>query len=176
MRHGSSSPSKSSQQIQAITSKQVTPGVSPGQSVACRCAHACQLHRYALVAWLLGAIFWVNPSISQVYPKAVASCGQRQRVAEHAGIAGVYDIETHYQYEYGRGVAELSTMKRAMGGRHMFPTQSPALILNSACGGKARVKLPGIAEAPVTSRYEFCLPFTLPFAACFDPTASCSRQ
>lgn len=65
----------------------------------------------------------------------------------------MYDIETHYQYEYGRGVAELSTMKRAMGGRHKFPTQSPALILNAACGGKAQVKLPGLAESPVGSRY-----------------------
>lgn len=74
----------------------------------------------------------------------------------------MYDIETHYQYEYGRGVAELSTMKRAMGGRHRFPTQSPALILNSACGGKAKIKLPGIAESPVGSRYGLCC----------DPTVS----
>ena len=59
-----------------------------------------------------------------------------------AGIAGVYDIETHYQYEYGRGVAELSTMKRAIGGRHKFQSQSPALILNAASGCKARVRLP----------------------------------
>ncbi|KAL3141616.1 hypothetical protein ABBQ32_004856 [Trebouxia sp. C0010 RCD-2024] len=68
--------------------------------------------------------------------------------ANFIGMAGVYDIETHYQYEYGRGVAELSTMKRAMGGRLKFPTQSPALILNAACGGKAQVKLPGLAESP----------------------------
>ena len=68
----------------------------------------------------------------------------------------MYDIETHYQYEYGRGVAELSTMKRAMGGRPKFPTQSPALILNSACGGKAQVKLPGVAESPIGSRYGSC--------------------
>ena len=47
-------------------------------------------------------------------------------------------------------------MKRAMGGRHKFPTQSPALILNSACGGKAQIKLPGIAESPVGSRYGLC--------------------
>lgn len=71
--------------------------------------------------------------------------------ARFIGIAGVYDIETHYQYEYGRGVAELSTMKRAMGGRHKFPSQSPALILNSACGGKAKIKLPGKAPAAVAS-------------------------
>lgn len=75
-----------------------------------------------------------------------------------AGIAGVYDIETHYQYEYGRGVAELSTMKRAMGGRHKFQSQSPALILNAASGGKARVRLPDQAtgstvETSPGSRY-----------------------
>ena len=70
-----------------------------------------------------------------------------------AGIAGVYDIETHYKYEYGRGVAELSTMKRAMGGRNKFASQSPALILNSACGNKAKMKLPGKAPSAVASRY-----------------------
>ena len=107
-----------------------------------------------------------------------------------AGVAGVYDVETHYQYEYGRGVAELSTMKRAMGGRHKFPTQSPALILNSACGGKAQIKLPGIAESPVGSRYGLCrYPFcswhvTVPrpiavnlglFLAYLSPKAHCSQ-
>lgn len=75
-----------------------------------------------------------------------------------AGIAGVYDIETHYQYEYGRGVAELSTMKRAMGGHHKFQSQSPALILNAASGCKARVRLPdqatgGTVETSPGSRY-----------------------
>lgn len=73
------------------------------------------------------------------------------------GIAGVYDIETHYQYEYGRGVAELSTMKRAIGGRHKFQSQSPSLILNTACGNKAKVKWPDqatgcTAETTIGSR------------------------
>ena len=81
----------------------------------------------------------------------------------------MYDIETHYQYEYGRGVAELSTMKRAMGGRHKFSRQSPALILNSACGGKAQVKLPGTAESPMSSRCELCQ-CPLLFLACFGPS------
>lgn len=31
-----------------------------------------------------------------------------------AGMAGVYDIAKHYEYEAGRGVQELSTMKRAV--------------------------------------------------------------
>ena len=49
-----------------------------------------------------------------------------------AGIAGVYDIGVHYDYEDGRGVAELSTMKRAMGGRKGFAAQSPVVILQHA--------------------------------------------
>ena len=49
-----------------------------------------------------------------------------------AGMAGVYDIETHLQYEAGRGVQYLSTMERAMGGRERFAAQSPAAILASA--------------------------------------------
>ena len=51
-----------------------------------------------------------------------------------SGAAGVYDIGMHYQYEDGRGVAELSTMKRAMGGFPKFASQSPAIILNAAAG------------------------------------------
>ncbi|DBA84893.1 hypothetical protein WJX77_007852 [Trebouxia sp. C0004] len=66
--------------------------------------------------------------------------------ARFIGIAAVYDIETHYQYEFGRGVAELSTMKRAMGGRHKFQSQSPALILNAACGRKATMQVPDQAR------------------------------
>lgn len=50
------------------------------------------------------------------------------------GAAGVYDIAMHYQYEDGRGVAELSTMKRAMQGFQGFASQSPAIILNKAAG------------------------------------------
>ena len=98
-----------------------------------------------------------------------------------AGIAGVYDIETHYQYEYGRGVAELSTMKRAMGGRHKFASQSPALILSSSCGRKAKTRLPAAAQTAQTSRQGlldvlrldsppgplfFCILNLLHFAAC----------
>ncbi|KAL0048047.1 hypothetical protein WJX82_006508 [Trebouxia sp. C0006] len=71
---------------------------------------------------------------------------QDRMPARFIGIAGVYDIETHYQYEFGRGVAELSTMKRAMGGRHKFQSQSPALILNAACGRKATMQVPDQAQ------------------------------
>ncbi|DBA89826.1 TPA: hypothetical protein ACH3X2_004693 [Trebouxia sp. C0005] len=71
---------------------------------------------------------------------------QERMPARFIGIAAVYDIETHYQYEFGRGVAELSTMKRAMGGRHKFRSQSPALILNAACGRNATLQVPDQAH------------------------------
>lgn len=45
------------------------------------------------------------------------------------GMAGVYDLAQHYEYERSRGVHELSTMKRAAGGAALFDTQSPAVIL-----------------------------------------------
>ena len=37
------------------------------------------------------------------------------------GLCGVYDVGRHYEYEDSRGVALLSTMGRAMGGREKFP-------------------------------------------------------
>ena len=52
----------------------------------------------------------------------------------YAGMVGVYDIETHYRYEEGRGVALLSTMERAMGGLAGFASLSPALILDRSPG------------------------------------------
>lgn len=56
----------------------------------------------------------------------------RPRVSIPAGMAGVYDIETHLHYEAGRGVQYLSTMERAMGGRERFAAQSPTVILARA--------------------------------------------
>ncbi|KAK9804327.1 hypothetical protein WJX72_007043 [[Myrmecia] bisecta] len=52
--------------------------------------------------------------------------------ARFLGMAAVYDIAKHYEFEDGRGVAELSTMKRALGGRQQFALQSPAVILSRA--------------------------------------------
>lgn len=49
-----------------------------------------------------------------------------------AGMCGVYDIARHYAYEEGRGVASLSTMKRAVGGANGFAAASPAVILSQA--------------------------------------------
>ena len=48
------------------------------------------------------------------------------------GMAGVYDIARHYEYEKGRGVAFLSTMERAIGGQDAFSSQSPAQLINGA--------------------------------------------
>ena len=46
-----------------------------------------------------------------------------------AGMAGVYDIAAHYQYETARGVEKLSPMARAMGGTACFPELSPSVLL-----------------------------------------------
>lgn len=48
------------------------------------------------------------------------------------GIAGVYDISKHYEYETDRGVQELSTMKRAIGGLGMAASVSPSVVLGTA--------------------------------------------
>ena len=47
-----------------------------------------------------------------------------------AGMAGVYDIAKHYEYEKSRGVAYLSTMERAIGGQENFEAQSPFQLLH----------------------------------------------
>jgi hypothetical protein len=51
---------------------------------------------------------------------------------QFVAITGVYDIAKHYSYEKNRGVHELSTMKRAMGGFEGFAAMSPAVILGAA--------------------------------------------
>ena len=48
------------------------------------------------------------------------------------GMAGVYDIARHYEYEKKRNVHHLSTMQRAVGGAESFAGQSPAVVLGSA--------------------------------------------
>jgi acetyl esterase/lipase len=45
------------------------------------------------------------------------------------GMAGVYDVALHYEFETGRGVNNLSTMEAAMGGKPCFAGLSPALQL-----------------------------------------------
>eukprot|EP00959_Pyramimonas_sp_CCMP1952_P295975 6191228-Pyramimonas_sp.AAC.1 len=44
------------------------------------------------------------------------------------GLAGVYHVAEHFQYEFNRGVAEISTMKAAMGGLEAFDAQSPTVM------------------------------------------------
>jgi hypothetical protein len=43
----------------------------------------------------------------------------------------VYDIDTHYKYEDSRGVALVSTMARAMGGRQGFDRASPLRLVRA---------------------------------------------
>jgi hypothetical protein len=48
-------------------------------------------------------------------------------------MAGVYDIAKHYAYETDRGVHELSTMKRAVGGGGFAYGHFPCLRRRAAC-------------------------------------------
>lgn len=48
------------------------------------------------------------------------------------GLCGVYDVATHYAYEDSRGVALVSTMARAMGGKEGFDRASPLRLVRAA--------------------------------------------
>lgn len=52
---------------------------------------------------------------------------EANRPSLFVGLAGVYDIQKHYEYEAERNVHELSTMARAMGGPSNFKKHSPML-------------------------------------------------
>jgi len=54
------------------------------------------------------------------------------------GMAGVYDIEEHYEYERSRQVHHLSTMKRAIGGKDSFASNSPTIVLKKSMQGRYR--------------------------------------
>jgi acetyl esterase/lipase len=54
------------------------------------------------------------------------------------GAAGMYDAAKHFHFERLRGVHELSTLKRAMGGCERFAAMSPAAILGLAATTAAR--------------------------------------
>ncbi|KAL4853677.1 SPX domain-containing protein 5 [Chlorella vulgaris] len=58
--------------------------------------------------------------------------GDHRMPLQLVAMAGVYDISKHYLYEEGRQVHKLSTMERACGGSHLFPQNSPAVILGNA--------------------------------------------
>ena len=64
------------------------------------------------------------------------------------GMAGVYDISRHYEYEKSRNVHHLSTMQRAVGGKGSFAMQSPAVLLREeAASGSSPIdvgRLPSI--------------------------------
>lgn len=64
---------------------------------------------------------------------ASAAAGSSSYVpSRFVGMAGVYDIERHYEYEKRRNVHHLSTMRRAVGGPASFAGQSPAVVLGSS--------------------------------------------
>eukprot|EP01097_Dermamoeba_algensis_P004953 TRINITY_DN315_c0_g3_i1.p3 TRINITY_DN315_c0_g3~~TRINITY_DN315_c0_g3_i1.p3 ORF type:complete len:213 (-),score=51.74 TRINITY_DN315_c0_g3_i1:1997-2635(-) len=47
------------------------------------------------------------------------------------GLGGVYDIGSHYVFEWKRGVENLSTMKPAMGGPSLFDSLSPTILISN---------------------------------------------
>lgn len=57
------------------------------------------------------------------------SCDHTKMPDCFIGMAGVYDIVEHFEYEKSRKVHALSTMKRAIGGEDMFPVHSPTVVL-----------------------------------------------
>ncbi len=71
-----------------------------------------------------------------------------QMPARFIGMAGVYDIAQHYEYESSRGVHEISTMKRVMGGAQGFQRFSPTVLLREAAGAAG---VGHSAEAPHSS-------------------------
>ena len=60
-----------------------------------------------------------------------AQDSNRKMPRQFVGMAGVYNIERHFEYECQRGVEHLSTMERAVGGRDNFFINSPSAILRA---------------------------------------------
>ena len=65
---------------------------------------------------------------------------ESEKLKSFIGMCGVYNIETHYEYEDKRGVAMLSTMGRAMGGREKFKEMSPFHILEDRSSSSSNNK------------------------------------
>jgi len=57
---------------------------------------------------------------------------------QFVGMAGVYNIAAHFEYEAARGVHELSTMARAVGGPEGFDGNSPTVIVKAALEREGR--------------------------------------
>jgi acetyl esterase/lipase len=60
-----------------------------------------------------------------------AKNASRKMPRQFVGMAGVYNIERHFEYERQRGVEHLSTMERAVGGKENFFINSPSAILRA---------------------------------------------
>jgi acetyl esterase/lipase len=54
-----------------------------------------------------------------------------------SGIAGVYNIRDHFEFERGRGVHEVSPMKPAAGGPTNFASASPAIVASQLLADQA---------------------------------------
>jgi acetyl esterase/lipase len=87
--------------------------------------------------------------------------GDGRMPCRFVGMAGVYDLANHLEYERTRDVHELSTMARAVGGPANFAACSPAVVLAGARrrggGGQGGAAAPSIeqrAGAPFYSRFE----------------------
>jgi hypothetical protein len=48
-------------------------------------------------------------------------------------LAGVYDLVEHYNFEFVRGVEQLSTMTPAMGGESNLRNYSPTTLIQESC-------------------------------------------
>ena len=62
------------------------------------------------------------------------------------GLAGVYHVANHYEYEFNRGVAEISTMKAAMGGPSGFDEQSPTILARQVVQGHLNPQVAQLTE------------------------------
>eukprot|EP00890_Picochlorum_soloecismus_P006591 jgi/Picsp_1/757/NSC_04246-R1_protein len=63
----------------------------------------------------------------------------RKMPRQFVGMAGVYNIARHFEYERQRGVEHLSTMERAVGGKGNFFINSPSAILRAYMLKKGKV-------------------------------------
>ena len=74
----------------------------------------------------------------------------RRQPRAFVGLCGVYDIARHYDYEDSRGVALVSTMGRAMGGREKFAECSPLVHVNANANALGGYHGGGVEEATPT--------------------------
>ena len=78
------------------------------------------------------------------------------------GMAGVYDVALHHEFETWRGVQNLSTMEAAMGGKPCFAGLSPALQLPQVAAACAQnlpplVLMSSHADSTVPASQSQCL-------------------